>query len=254
MKLRIKVTLILLLIIVHLTPCFSYSQSSEIGGVVKPARKAILSFPKSGVLVKVPEEGQLVKKGDLIAQLDNRKALLSVSESKAALEEKQLAFETALHNSKKTERLLEEKILAPIALAEDEFKLKSAQAQVKIAEAKLKILEIDLDESSIQAPYNGLILNVEAILAEHISPGMQVCVIADLNSLQMTTDLPLDDTKDLKPGISKTIFIEEKQVGKAEVKTILPLLDPESGLRRVIWTVQSKNTLISGRYVTLSPR
>jgi RND family efflux transporter MFP subunit len=224
-----------------------------IGGVVKPVRRARLSFAQPGVLLKVPEEGQMIKKGWLVAQQDDRQAHIALVEAEAALENARLAIETAQHEKSKTERLLKEKIVAPIALTEANFALKKAKAQLKIAEAGHVAAKLKLKQCKLIAPFKGVIVEVFCNIGEQSGPGNPVAEIVDLSRLEIRVDIPLNATKKLEPGIQTALLSGTKIVGKAEVKVVLPLLDPASGLRRVIFKVIEADEMLTGRHVTLAP-
>jgi len=224
-----------------------------IGGVVKPTRRAKLSFAQAGVLLQVPEEGQMIKKGWLVAQQDDRQAQIALAEAEAALESARLAIETAQHEKGKTERLLKEKIVAPIALTEANFALKKAQAQLKIAEAGNIAARLKLKQCKLIAPFKGVIVEVFGTIGEQSGPGNPVAEIVDLSQLEIRVDIPLKETQKIQPGIQTAILSGSKIVGKAEVKVVLPLVDPASGLRRVIFKVVEADEMLTGRHVTLAP-
>jgi len=224
-----------------------------IGGLIKPVRRAKLSFAQPGVLNLVPEEGQLIQKGWLVARQDDRQAKVSLAESEASIESAKLAVATAKHEKGKTERLLKEKIVAPIALTEADFKLKKAEAELKIAQARHVAVNLKLKQCKLLAPFKGVIVEVFGNIGEQSGPGNPVAEIVDLSSLEISVDIPSKATKNLKPGVQTAILNGSKIVGKAEVKVVLPLLDPASGLRRVIWRVIDANEMLTGQHVSLAP-
>ncbi len=68
-------------------------QSYSFPGMVRAARRAIISFKVGGPLVALPvEEGQQVKKGDLIAQIQKRDFLNAVEEARARYREAEQQF------------------------------------------------------------------------------------------------------------------------------------------------------------------
>jgi len=224
-----------------------------IGGVVKPVRRAKLSFAQPGVLIKVPEEGQIIQRGFIVAKQDDRQAQIGMAEAEAAMERARLAIETAQHEKAKTERLLKEKIVAPIALTESNFALKKAEAELKIAKAGYVAAKLKLDQAQLIAPFKGVIVEVLGTIGEQSGPGNPVAEIVDLSCLEISVDIPLESTKTIKPGLQTAILSGSKIVGKAEVKVVLPLVDPASGLRRVIWRVTQADDILTGRHVTLAP-
>ncbi|MDM8516815.1 efflux RND transporter periplasmic adaptor subunit [Desulfobacterales bacterium HSG16] len=239
------------------TPCqVENSQKvsiENIGGVVKPFRKTILSFSQPGIIISIPEEGQVVKKGSILASLDGKKLKIVLKEAKASISAAQLAVEMEEHNRNKTARLLQEKILSPIALTEADFSIKQVKVKLDIAKAKLDLSKLAVKESKLLAPFDGVIIQVLVNTGERVSPGQPIAELVDIKSLKLTVDTPLDLTHNLDKGAQTKVFVGKREVGIAIVRNILPLLDPASGLRRVIWTIQSTEKLLIGRYVTLAP-
>jgi len=69
------------------------NRSYSFPGMVRAAKRAILSFKVSGPLVSLPvEEGEQVKKGDLIAQIQKRDFLNAVEEARARYREAKQQF------------------------------------------------------------------------------------------------------------------------------------------------------------------
>jgi len=244
-RLTIIITLLFLL-----SPTLCHAQQKS--GVVRPERTFLLSFAKTGLLTMGPEEGQEVAKGGLIAKLDDRQERLALAEAEAGLESARLDLHTSQHNHDKIGRLVKEKVLAPISLKEAEFSLQQSQTLYHIAELNLEKAQLALQYTELHSPGPGVVTQVMAHLGEFTSPDQPVAEITDLSSLKIVVDLELKQADRLNPDQQATIIIDQKNIGTAKVKTILPLLDPASGLRRVIWTVTSNNGMLAGRYVTLS--
>jgi len=232
---------------------FSEFQSGEVivGGVVKPARVANLSFVRPGTIVSIPEVCQRVRPGDTIARISDSQAKIDLAQAEAELESARLNMITAQHQRNKTKRLLDEKILAPIALTEADFSLKKVENMLSIAESNVARHKLLLEECSLTAPFGGVLVEVTAGLGEQATPGMQIARIVDLSHLVVSVNIPLSLSSLLKPGFSTPIFIDNRPVGTATVKNMVPLIDASSGLQKVIWRVASSESIIAGRYVTL---
>jgi hypothetical protein len=57
----------------------------------------------------------------------------------------------------------------------------------------------------------------------------------------------------LSKGVTTEVMERSAVVGQASVKTIFPVIDPASGLLRVVWrVVPQEGVLLSGRYVSLA--
>ena len=111
------------------TPDFQEFRSGRIivGGVVKPAQEAILSFVRPGTIVSIPEICQRVRVGETIAKISDSQAKNDLAQAEAELESARLSIAAAQHQRDKTMRLLDENILSSIALTEIDFSVKQAE-------------------------------------------------------------------------------------------------------------------------------
>ena len=222
-----------------------------VGGVVKPARAANLSFVRPGTIVSLPEVSRKVRMGETIATISDAQAKIDLVQAKAELESARLHLAMTQHQRNKTKRLLDEKILAPIALTEADFSLKKAENKLSIAESNVARYRLLLEGCRLKAPFGGILVEVSAGLGEQAAPGMPIVRIVDLSHLIVNVNIPLSLARLLKPGFSTPILIENRPVGKATVKNMVPLIDASSGLQKIIWQVESSEAIIAGRYVTL---
>ncbi len=237
----------------RLTSDFQELQANEIvvGGVVKPARAASLSFVRPGTIVSLPEVCRQVRPGETIAMISDSQAKIDLAQAESELESARLNLATAQHQRNKTKRLLDEKILAPIALTEADFALKKAANMLSIAGSNVARYKLLLEGCRLTAPFGGVLVEVSAGLGEQATPGMPIARLVDLSHLIVSVNIPLSLSRLLKPGFSTPILIENRTVGAATVKNMVPLLDASSGLQKVIWQIETSEAIIAGRYVTL---
>jgi RND family efflux transporter MFP subunit len=222
-----------------------------VGGVVKPARAANLSFVRPGTIVSLPEVARKVRRGETIATISDSQAKIDLTQAEIELESARLHLATTQHQRNKTKRLLDEKILAPIALTEADFSLKKAENKLLIAESNVSRHKLLLEGCRLKAPFGGVLVKISAGLGEQVSPGVPIARIVDLSHLIVSVNIPLSLSRLLKPGYTTPILIENQPVGTATVKNMVPLIDASSGLQEVIWRVESSEPIIAGRYVTL---
>lgn len=227
--------------------------SPDLRGVVMPLRQSKLSFSASGALTQLVDEGTVIKKGGAIARIDDSKLQVALIKARANLEVAELDLKSAENEAATTQRLMKEKIVSEAAILEAEFAVKKAQAKVRTSRGEVEAARIGLTDATLKAPFTGVVLGVTASLGEWVSPGTPILELADLTELELAIDAPPNVVVSLKKGATANLFDESGQVGTAVVKTLLPLIDPASGLRRIIWSVKTDSGgILAGRYVTLS--
>ncbi len=104
-----------------------------------------LSFKINGIIQRIlVDEGQTVKKGQLLARLD-------LSEIDAQVKQARSAFEKAERDMKRVENLYQEK-----AVTLEQYQ--NVQTAYQVAQSQLKAAEFNLRHAKIHAPGNGRIL------------------------------------------------------------------------------------------------
>ncbi len=180
-------------------------------GYVVAQRKAAVSSKLTGRLIALfVEEGDTVKKGDVIARLENDDLQAARDTSKANLEAARASL-TQLQAELKEARLdyerkgdlLERRAIgkADFDVAEARFRADQAgivaqQALIRAAEASLRQAEVNLDYSFIRAPFDAVVLTKNADIGDIVTPigaaanvQASVVTIADMNSLQVEVDV-----------------------------------------------------------------
>ena len=224
-----------------------------LGGVVRPARKAVLSFARDGIIRHLPGEGRMVRKGERIASLDEQRAQNSVNMAHVGRAAARAALLEAIHDRDVQKGLVSDDIVTEEGYRNLEFKVEFAEIKVREAETRLAAARLDRAECRLEAPFDGVVSRLQAQEAEWIGRGQPVMELGDTTHLELSTDIPLALTANLKPGQVVDISDNGQIVGSATMRTMLPLLDPASGLRRVVWDVTPLVEVLSGRYVLLAP-
>jgi RND family efflux transporter MFP subunit len=130
-------------------------------GILSSESELKLAFKTGGVIKAIfADEGQSIKKGQVLAKLD-------LSEILARKNQAFSAYEKAKRDLKRVKKLYEDSVATY-----EQFQ--NTQTALQVAEANLQIAEFNLKHSSITAPDNGKILKRFAEENELISPGAPV--------------------------------------------------------------------------------
>jgi len=149
----------------------------ELPGVVEAAQKAELSFRVSGNLKKMPaKEGDIVKKDQLLARLDDTEYKLQLKSRKAEYDQVSSDYERG--------KSLVEKGLISRA---DFDKLK---AQEESAKSALDTAKNNLEYTSLRAPFAGRIAKRYVQNFEEVSAKQSIFALQDLSSIAIKVDVP----------------------------------------------------------------
>ncbi|MEO5332641.1 MAG: efflux RND transporter periplasmic adaptor subunit [Magnetococcus sp. YQC-5] len=226
--------------------------SIHLRGVVLPMHQSKLGFTQSGIVIELPLEGTEVKKGTVLARINDSVTQEMLAKAKASMANAQLKLTQATHAQEKNQRLHQEKILSDMALKEGLFSITQAQIGVDQANSELASARLAMEGTKLLAPFDGVVIRVMAHLGEWIGAGAPTLELVDLQHLEVSMDVPPDVLIGLQPGKETGVFMNDQRVGLARVRTILPLVDAASGLQRVIWSVTpNQGEMVTGRYVIL---
>ncbi len=128
---------------------------TELGTVTPTATVTVLP-QLSGYLTEVGyQEGQDVKKGQFLAQIDPRQYQIDLQQTQAQLLKDQAAADQAASDLARYEQLRKQKAIAEQTVTDQEFLVKQNGAQVKTDEANIAQYRLDLAYCHITAPVAG---------------------------------------------------------------------------------------------------
>ena len=133
-------------------------QVRMISGTTKPVDQTALSFAVGGTVEKVEVRlGDQVRKGQLLAELDQQPFVLGVREAEAGLLKAQAGRVERRANYERYLALYESNNASKAELDEARASFDSATSQVKAAKAQLGLARRDLRKTRLIAPFNGTI-------------------------------------------------------------------------------------------------
>ncbi|NJD55305.1 MAG: efflux RND transporter periplasmic adaptor subunit [Nitrospirae bacterium] len=180
-------------------------------GYVVAQRKAAVASKITGRLVSIfVEEGQRLRKGDIVAQLESddaaavkEQASANLRAAGANLEQARAERADAAMNYRRDKELLAKGFISKLEYDSAETRNNKAEAAVSAAEAAVKAsaaalrqAEVTLDYASIRAPFDAVVLTKNADVGDIITPlgaaanaKAAVVSIADMSSLQVEVDV-----------------------------------------------------------------
>jgi RND family efflux transporter MFP subunit len=181
-------------------------------GYVTARRRATVSSKVTGKVLEVfVEEGKAVKKGQVLARLDDSqiRAALAVAEAQLGAAQRGAAEDEArLKQAELTldrrSRLMKDKVVGKAEVDEaqsdvDSLKARIAVAhqQVQVSEAQVHARQTDLTDMVVRAPFDGIAISKDAQPGEMISPVSAgggftrtgICTIVDMSSLEIEVDV-----------------------------------------------------------------
>ena len=183
--------------------------------VTYPGAEVVVAAERAGRLVRVAVlEGQKVKKGDLLAEIDADELRAALAAARARVGEADAEIRLADANLGRRRQLAGEQILAAHDLDEANRDLEITQARRETAAAEVQRLEAQLRKSRVLAPVSGTVTARKVDAGETVEPGDAVAPIADLQRLRIDAEADEADSAALALG-DEVAVSSEGYPGKA---------------------------------------
>lgn len=101
------------------------------------------------------KEGQFVRKGDLLFEIDNRPYQAALAQARAQLAKDQAQLQNAMNNEKRYKSLSAQKAISPEELDAAVTAVDSAKATIEADQAAVNLAQLNLDYTQIRSPVDG---------------------------------------------------------------------------------------------------
>lgn len=159
------------------------------------------------------QEGQEVKQGQIVVQLDDSMADAQVQQAQANLRltDSQL---------RRAGQLANQGFIS--AQAKDEASSKHA-----VQQAELRLAKVQLDKTQIRAPFTGIAGLKMISVGDYVSPGAELVNIEDIHSLSVDFSVPEQYLAGLKVGMPVSLRLDAfpGEVRMGELSVISPQVD-----------------------------
>jgi HlyD family secretion protein len=154
--------------------------------VAYPGAEVKVGAERAGRLVRVNvQEGQMVRKGDLLAEIESEELRAALAESRARAVEADAEIRLAELNRERRQKLVEEQILAQHDFDQATRDLDIARARKLTAQATVDRYEAQLRKSRIVAPIAGHVTARKVDAGQTVEAGDHTFTIADLDRLRI---------------------------------------------------------------------
>ncbi len=205
-------------------------------GNVKAETEVQISAYVMGKVSRLPvKEGDLVKKGQILVQIDPTNYAAQVKQARASLE-------LAQANLAQTELIYKRKqeLFAAGLISQEEHEATTTQynldrARLTQAEASLEQAQDTYAKTTITSPINGTVVQLNVEVGEVVvtgtmnNAGSVIMTVADMSQMEVESQVDESDVKDIKVGqpaeievdaiIGKTFKGEVSEVGNAAISS-----------------------------------
>ena len=219
-------------------------ETQEIVGTVRARTSAVVSTRIPGtVSVLRVQEGERVRKGQLLAQLDAQENQANAAGASAGIDEARRGQDEAQARKRLADTTFEryQKLFNEQAVSRQEFDVKQterdlavqgvarAEARLKQARAGSRAADTMAGYTRITAPISGIITSRQADLGATVFPAQPLMTIEDEGSYQLELAIPESMAAMVKPGTPVQVTLDA--IGSsfaAKIAEIVPTTDPAS--------------------------
>ncbi|MEE2754290.1 MAG: efflux RND transporter periplasmic adaptor subunit [Candidatus Latescibacterota bacterium] len=188
---------------------------------------------RQGQIVKIhKEEGDAVREGNVIAELDSDDAKLQVTQM-------DVAYMDAKRNFTRVEKIFKRNLVS-----EEQFE--TAKTQMDRAGAQLEQAKLNLSYTKILTPIEGIVTARIVEIGNVVTNNQVVFSVANFDPLLARIRVPEKEIGRIEVGQEARISVESEneKLFKGRVKMISPVVDPESGTIKVTVEIPGSNRIL----------
>ncbi len=136
------------------------------------------------------ERGSLVKKGEVLVRLDARAASATAAEARAQVELVRTQKEVADADCQRNQQLFEGGSVSAADHQRMQAQCRNAAASLAAAEARLQLIEANLADTTIRAPFDGMVAERVVSVGEYVRPDMRVVTLVATDPLRLELTVP----------------------------------------------------------------
>ena len=220
------------------------AETIEVVGTVRARTSAVVSTRIPGtVSVLRVREGDRVKKGQLLAQLDAPENQATAAVAFAGIDEARRSLDEALSRKKLADTTFERyhNLFNEHAVTRQEFDTRQtekelaaqvvarAEARLKQAQEGSRAASTIADYTKIIAPISGIITSKQADLGATVFPSQPLMTIEDEGSYQLELAVPESQANKIKPGTAVLVTLDSLNTSfNTSIAEVVPASDSAS--------------------------
>ena len=227
----------------------------DASGYVVARRQATLSAKILGKLVEVDvEEGDKVKKGQIIARLDDSNYMAALHVARAQEQQAEAAFHDTAPIYARYARLSKQGAISADAFENQRAAYDNARESFAVARANLAMAQSNENDTVVRAPFTGVVTDKAAQPGEIVAPSAAgggftrtgIATIVDMDSLEVQVDVSENFIDRVHPGQPATIKLNAYPDWDipASVIAVIPTADESKGTVTVRVAIHAKDSRI----------
>lgn len=190
-------------------------------GQVIAANEVQLSPQISGEIVWINdalEPGGMVKQGEPLVRIDAEQYRLALSQAQAEVQQARVNLREQLARRRASKR--EWELLAemgdvpkqrPNPLAFNEPQIGAARQLLESAQSALERARLDLERTTLSAPFDAFVAQEQAALGRIVSPGQALATLVGTEAFWVNAPIPVEKVAFVEPGAPARVWAETRE-------------------------------------------
>jgi len=197
------------------------ADTKSVNGITEPFMDVELGASVAGIVhSELFKEGDIVKKGDVIVELDKQLEQLEVERRKAVMDQNKMTFESTRTLSQNTK-----------SVSKEELAKKEAEYNVSVAEYGIAVEQ--LAHRKIVAPFSGAITEIQLHPGAACAPYQSVVRLVDTTRCYFVGQIEGKSASSLRLDQPVKIEMDGGAIATGKISFISPVVDPASGLAKI---------------------
>lgn len=210
----------------------SITKTLSLTGNILPNAQVTLYSQVPGIVEKITvDEGDSVKKGQLIALIDASKYKLQLEQAQAALEMAKVEEENSTKEYKRMKELYEDSAISQQQMDSTEARYRSAQAQLVQANATYGLAFKTYKDCQLTSTINGVVakrfIDSGELIVASVAP---IVTIVDIRKVKISVYVNEEDFSLIKPDLEAKISVDAypNRVFEGKVSKVGSVIDTSS--------------------------
>lgn len=191
-------------------------------GSIVPRKEVFIKPKVSGIISKIfAEPGQIVKKGDIIAQVEIIPDMVTMNSAESRLNQARISYDDAKKEYERNKTLAEKGIIPEVEFRQYNVSWQSAKEELSAAQANLELIKEGISRKSgkkgtntiVRSNLSGMVLDVpvkegnSVIESNTFNEGTTIASVADMNEMIFEGVVDESEVGKLKVGMPLVLTI-----------------------------------------------
>jgi RND family efflux transporter MFP subunit len=196
------------------------------------------------------DEGQRVRRGVLLARIDDTAVRDAYLSAKSALRSAESGLQNAQRNAERATRLAKAGALPERDLETAVLNQTNAEGALADARARLASAEKQLAHTQVRSPIDGVVSERQVAPGDVVQLGAAMFTIVDLRTLRLEATVPVEEIDRLKVGTPVEFGVSGfDREFKGRIERINPAVDPATRQVRIYVAIpNAEQALVAGLF------